>query len=79
MHGMEPVRVRDLFDAQVRRSGQADGSGARVEVGGGVVRWVADGGEGWSGVAWSDLDEGCAGAVIAAQVAYFTGWDPVMP
>ena len=30
-------------------------------------------GQGWSGITWSDLDEDSAGAVIAAQVAYFAG------
>jgi GNAT superfamily N-acetyltransferase len=73
MHGMEPAHMRDLFDAQVRRSGQADGSGALVEAGEHVVRWVAAGGQGWSGITWSALDEGCAGQVIAAQVRYFAG------
>jgi len=70
---MEPARVRDLFDAQVRRRGQADGSGAVAVAGGHVLRRVAAGGQGWSGITWSELDEGCADAVIAAQVAYFAG------
>ncbi len=71
MHGMEPARLRALFDAEVRRSARGDGSGALVEPDQHVVRWVAADGRGWSGVAWSELDEGCADAVIAAQVAYF--------
>jgi GNAT superfamily N-acetyltransferase len=73
MHDMDPAHVRDLFDSQVRRSDQADGSGALVEADEHVVRWVAAGGQGWSGITWSELDEGCADAVIAAQVAYFAG------
>ncbi len=68
---MEADRVRGLFDAQVRRSATSDGSGALIETDEHVTRWVAAGGQGWSGITWSALDEGCADAVIAAQVAYF--------
>lgn len=73
MHGMEPAHMRDLFDAQVRRSDQADGSGALAEADGHVVRWASAGGQGWSGITWSALDEGCADQVITAQVRYFAG------
>ncbi|GIH18080.1 hypothetical protein Raf01_62520 [Rugosimonospora africana] len=58
------------FDRQVRRDPQPDGPGDRIEREGGVVRVVSDGG-GWSGVVWSDLDEGGAPAAIAAQIARF--------
>jgi GNAT superfamily N-acetyltransferase len=59
------------FDAQVRRSAQPDGPGARAEVDGPVVRQVAADAPGWSGITWSQLDDDDADAVIAGQVAYF--------
>jgi GNAT superfamily N-acetyltransferase len=68
---VDPVYVRAAFDRQVRRSVQADGSGARIEAAGRVVRSVALDGRGWAGIAWSDLDDEAADAVIAEQVAYF--------
>ena len=68
---MEPGRVRAAFDAEVRRSARPDGSGARIEADGLVVRWVAASGRGWSGIAWSGLGHADADAVIADQMAYF--------
>ena len=68
---MEPGRVRAAFDAEVRRSVRPDGSGARIEADGLVVRWVGAGGRGWSGIAWSGLGHADADAVIADQMAYF--------
>ena len=59
------------FDAEVRRSVQPDGSGARVEAGPLVVRWAGGDGGGWSGITWSGLGEADADAAIAEQVAYF--------
>jgi GNAT superfamily N-acetyltransferase len=59
------------FDTQVRRGLQSDGSAALGERVGRVVRWTASRGEGWSGIAWSDLDAGTADGVIADQVAFF--------
>ena len=59
------------FDAEVRRNARPDGSGARIEAGPLVVRWVGADGRGWSGIAWSSLDDADADAVIAEQVAYF--------
>jgi ribosomal protein S18 acetylase RimI-like enzyme len=64
-------QVRAAFDAQVRRASQADGPGARTEVAGAVVRHVAAGADGWSGITWSQLGEGDADTVIAGQIAYF--------
>jgi hypothetical protein len=61
------------FDAQIRRSTRPDGSGARIEADGNVVRWAAVDGQGWSGIAWSDLDEDSADPAIAGQVSYFGG------
>ena len=72
---MEPDRVLAAFDAEVRRSTRPDGSGARIEADSLVVRWVGADGRGWSGIAWSGLDDADADAVIAAQVAYFAARD----
>lgn len=70
---MDPVYVRTAFGRQVRRSVLADGSGARIEAAGRVVRSVAVDGRGWSGITWSDLDDAAADAVITEQAAYFRG------
>ena len=59
------------FDVQVRRGLHPDGSGAVGERAGPVVRWVPAGGEGWSGVVWSDIDAATADRVIADQVAFY--------
>ena len=59
------------FDVQVRRSLHPDGSGAVGERAGPVVRWIPAGGEGWSGIVWSDLDAATADRVIAEQVAFY--------
>lgn len=72
---MEPDRVLAAFDAEVRRRARPDGSGARIEADPLVVRWVGTDGRGWSGIAWSGLDDADADAVIAAQVAYFAARD----
>ncbi|MEU3722361.1 GNAT family N-acetyltransferase [Streptomyces sp. NPDC031705] len=66
----ELLKVRDRYDAQMRRDAQPDTPHARVERVGGVVRRT-ERGLGWNGVLWSDLDEDTADAEIAAQVAYF--------
>src|SRR5690348_2249663 len=68
---MEPYQVLAAFDAEVRRGVRPDGPGARVEADPLVVRCVGADGQGWSGIAWSGLDDANADAVIAAQVAYF--------
>jgi GNAT superfamily N-acetyltransferase len=73
MVNLDAATVLPEFDAQVRRGLRPDGSGALGERAGPVVRWTAPGGEGWSGVAWSDLDTGTADGVIADQVAFFRG------
>jgi len=59
------------YDAQVRRGLRPDGSGAVGELTGLVVRWKTVGGEGWSGIVWSDLDADTADGVIADQVRFF--------
>jgi GNAT superfamily N-acetyltransferase len=61
------------YDAQVRRGLRPDGSGAVGELIGPVVRWTTVGGEGWSGIVWSDLDADTADGVIAEQVRFFAG------
>ena len=68
---LDAATVLSEFDAQVRRGLHPDGSGAVGERAGPVVRWVTAGGEGWSGVVWSDLDSGTAEAVLADQVRFF--------
>jgi hypothetical protein len=68
---VDPGELRAAYDAQVRRSAVADGPGARVEADGSVVRQVAADGQGWSGITWSQLDDGTADAGIAAQIGYF--------
>jgi hypothetical protein len=70
---LDAAAVLSEYDAQVRRGLHSDGSGALGERAGPVVRWSMVGGEGWSGVAWSDVDAATADAVIAEQVAYFAG------
>jgi GNAT superfamily N-acetyltransferase len=68
---LDAAMVLSEYDAQVRRGLHPDGSGAVGERAGPVVRWRPAGGEGWSGVVWSDLDSGTADAVIADQVRFF--------
>ena len=73
---MNATEVLQAFNAQVRQSTRPDGTGAVLEQAGPVVRRVADStqdGPGGSGVFWSDLDQGSAGAVIAEQVEFFGG------
>jgi ribosomal protein S18 acetylase RimI-like enzyme len=72
---MEPASVLAEYNAQVRRSVRPDGPGARVQADGNVVRWVTVDGSGWSGIAWSDLDEANADRVVAGQVAFFRDRD----
>ncbi|MFE3764666.1 GNAT family N-acetyltransferase [Streptomyces sp. NPDC059104] len=66
----ELLKVRDRYDAQMRRDAVPDAANARVERVGAVVRQTVPG-LGWNGVLWSDLDADTADAEIAAQVAYF--------
>lgn len=68
---LDAAAVLSQYDQQVRRGLQPDGSGALGEWVGPVVRWSTVGGQGWCGIAWSDLDAGTADAVIAEQVAHF--------
>ncbi|MCX5055195.1 MULTISPECIES: GNAT family N-acetyltransferase [unclassified Streptomyces] len=69
---MDHAGVLALFDHDMRQGAQPDGLDARVERVGGVVRQVGSA-RGWNGVVWSDLAERDADAVIAEQIAYFSG------
>lgn len=75
---MDPLAVRAVFDAQCRRFEGAAGLEHAVERDDRVVRRIG-GADGWAGVTWSDLDAGCADAVIAAQISRFadasSGWE----
>ncbi|MCS7479608.1 GNAT family N-acetyltransferase [Umezawaea endophytica] len=64
---MDKQAVLAAFDHQVRRHPVTEGVVEREST---VVRTI---GAGWTGVEWSALDESCADAVIAAQVARFAG------
>jgi ribosomal protein S18 acetylase RimI-like enzyme len=70
---LDAAAVLAEYDAQERRELRQDGSGGAGERVGPVVRWVAAGSAGWSGIAWSGLDSGTADRVIADQVAFFAG------
>ncbi len=65
---MNTRAVLALFDAQLRRHPEVDASEWQVERDDRVIRCIGDA---WTGVAWCDLDEGSADAVIAAQIARF--------
>ena len=86
MTALGPAQLRAAFDAQVRRQSGAAGAGAHPGQDAGdhrasgsaaagpgprIVRSVAAGDRGWSGITWSELDDSCADAVIADQVSYF--------
>ncbi len=70
---MDHDAVLTLFDQQIRQSVQGDTPGTLVERTGGVIRHA--GADAWSGIVWSDLDEGSADAEIAAQVRWFADAD----
>ncbi|MFF1559512.1 GNAT family N-acetyltransferase [Streptomyces sp. NPDC058279] len=65
------MRVRALYDAEMRRDARPDSAEARVERVGAVVRQTMPGPLGWNAVLWSELDEENADAEIAAQIAHF--------
>jgi GNAT superfamily N-acetyltransferase len=66
---VEAAAVLAAFDEQMRRNPQP-GRTARVERDEHITR-VIGGGDGWSGVIWSDLTEADADATIAAQIGRF--------
>ena len=63
--------VLAAYTEQVRKNTEPDGTGASFEFAGPVLRRLAAGGQGGSGVVWTDLDGHDAEAVIAAQIAFF--------
>ncbi|MCX5388746.1 GNAT family N-acetyltransferase [Streptomyces sp. NBC_00094] len=81
---MEPQRLRDLYDRQLRREARPEGPGCRVERVGPVVRQTGPA-HAWNGILWSGLDtpgvdggldtpgDGASGvdAVIAEQIAHY--------
>ena len=67
---MDRHAVLAAFDEQVRRHPAPDAPDGHVEYDDRVVRNMS-GGDGWTGVTWSDLDQVSADAVIAAQVSRF--------
>jgi GNAT superfamily N-acetyltransferase len=68
--GVDRRAVLTAFDEQIRRHPTPEGRGGRVEHDFGVTRCIG-GTDGWNGVTWSELDDGNADAVIAAQVSRF--------
>jgi GNAT superfamily N-acetyltransferase len=69
---VDDAGLRTAFDEQVRRRARHEGPGTRAGAGRAVVREVAPGGHGWSGIIWSGLTGPAeADAAIAAQVRYF--------
>jgi len=69
---MDHDAVLALYDRDMREGAQPDGPETRVERAGRVVRQVCPA-YGWNGVVWSALDAASADAVIADQIAYFSG------
>lgn len=68
---MDVAATRAAFDHEIRRGRGAGPPGAQVEPDGPVVRVIAPGRAGWSGVTWSDLDAAAADGAIARQVRFF--------
>ncbi len=67
---MDREAVLEAFDLEVRREPHAAKAGYAVEREPHVLRVFGDG---WAGVAWSELDRTTADAVIAEQVERFAG------
>jgi GNAT superfamily N-acetyltransferase len=72
LSGGDLDRVRQLFFEQVRQGTASDGTGSVITATPHVVRWSAQGGSGWSEIAWSNLDEAHVDAAIAEQIEYFS-------
>jgi ribosomal protein S18 acetylase RimI-like enzyme len=75
--GVDAKSVLARFDREIRRRPQ-EGPGSVVEEEPGIVR-VVSAPDGWTGIAWCDLDGLDADAVIAAQIRRFaeagTPWE----
>lgn len=65
--------VLTAFDSQLRDVVRPSLDGGLFERVGPVIRCLSNDPSGWNGVEWSSLDESTADAVIADQIAYFTG------
>ena len=63
--------VLAAYDDQIRQSTRSGDPATRIEADGTIVRRIAPQGQETSSVTWSRLDPATAGAVIAAQVAFF--------
>lgn len=70
---MDRDKVLAEFDRQMRREAAPEGTGARIEAVGPLLRHVGNGPQGWTGTLWSDLDEETADAAIAAETAWLAG------
>lgn len=68
---MDHTAVLAVFDREMRQDPAPDGTGARVERTGQVVRQVGSEHD-WNGVLWSGLGEDDADAAIAAQIDFFS-------
>jgi GNAT superfamily N-acetyltransferase len=68
---MDHRAVLAEFDREMRQDPAPDGTGARVERAGRVVRQVGSEHD-WNGVLWSGLGEDDADAAIAAQIDFFS-------
>lgn len=66
-----PAEILRAFDHDMRRALPA-GNGVRVETDERVRRSIGVDDRGWFAVEWTDLDEGSADAVIAAEIERFT-------
>lgn len=72
---MDRTAVLKAFNKQIRQSMTPDGTGAGFDADDFVVRRIAPPGQEGSGIVWSDLDPANADAVIADQIAVFSGLD----
>jgi len=70
---MDRAAVLAAFEKQLRDTVRSGLGVGRLERAGNVIRCVSPSPDGWNGVDWSDLDETNADAVIAEQIAYFSG------
>ncbi len=71
---MDRAELLAAFDQQMRRFAGRDSADERVELDARVLRRISPPG-GWTGIAWSNLDEQSADAVIDAQIARFAQLD----
>jgi GNAT superfamily N-acetyltransferase len=70
--GSQGIKV--LFTDQVRKGTASDGL-SDVTVTSQVVRWSATDDDGWSEIAWTNVDENSADQVILQQIEHFSSID----